>query len=246
MGAILKYSSQVGVFVGTVLLVFMPSINAHAQDAQVWLEADGHKQLSKNWKYTGSPNFRTEATSQGWSRIGLKNTFSRKIRSWLAAEGGLDVFYTSDPVSADIGELRLMLGGKVTLPKFIHSIHLEKPYCDLKVEQRFLWYPEQDTDAQKERLRLKVGGTFILNNDKLVEKTYYMPWYGEGFHNFDGAAFEQNAAKYRFSLGIGYVINPKWRAEFEFIAQDSVDTLAHQFDRTDNIFQFKFQYYFDK
>lgn len=233
-------------FVCSVLLVFISSINIYSQDAQLWLEVDGHKQLSKKWKYTGSPNSRSEATSQGWTRIGLKNTFSRKIRPWLAAEGGLDVFYTSDPEGVDIGELRFVLGGKVTLPKFIRAIHLEKPYCDLRVEQRFLWYPDDDKEDQKERLRLKVGGTFILNNDKLVEKTYYMPWYGEGFHNFDGAAFEQNAAKYRFSLGIGYVINTKWRAEFEFIAQDSVDTLVHQFDRTDNIFQFKFQYYFDK
>ena len=91
---------------------------------------------------------------------------------------------------------------------------------------------------------MKVGGTFILNNDRLVEETYFMPWSGEGFHNFDGAAFEHNAAKYRFQLGVGYVINPKWRAEVDLITQDSVDTLQRQLDRTDNIVQFKFQYFF--
>lgn len=120
-------------------------------------------------------------TNQGWSRIGVKNTFSRKIRRWLSAEGGFDVFYTSDPLSVDMGELRLRVAGKFTLPKFIRAIHLEKPYCNVRVEERFLWYPEQDTEDQKTRLRLKVGGTFILNNDKLVEKTYYVPWFWRGF-----------------------------------------------------------------
>ena len=118
----LNSKPPVNVFVCAILVAIFPSLNVHAQDPQLWLEVDGHKKLNKHWKYTGSPNLRIETTSQGWSRIGLKNTFSRTIRPWLAAEGGVDVFYTSDPVNEDIGELRFILGGE-NHPAEVHSRH---------------------------------------------------------------------------------------------------------------------------
>jgi len=229
-----------------ILLVLFPSENAQAQSAQVWLEGDVHKQLGKNWKYKGTPNFRKLAENESWSRIGLSNTFSRKLYPWFTANVGVNLFYTADPVFADMEEIRPWLATKFIYPKFIGAIHLEKPYVSVKLEERFLWYPDEGADDQKTRLRVKIGGVFVLNNTKLTDKTFYMPVYVEDFHDFDGAAFERDASRGRISIGLGYVFNPKWRGEFDFIAQDSLAGGFSGAERTDNIFQLKFDYYFGK
>ena len=228
------------------LLLFFSLNNVHSQNVQLWMEGDGHKQLGESWKYKVTPNFRKLIEAQGWSRLGLKNTFSKKLYPWFAAEVSIDVYYTADQTSADIWEVRPWLATKFVFPKFIDAIHLEKPYFYARLEQRFLWYPEEDTEDQKTRLRLKIGGTFILNNKKLTDKTFYIPWYVEGFHNFNGETFEHHAARDRMSVGLGYVFNPKWRGEFEYIVQGSRNTLEDDLVRTDNIFQLKVNYYFDK
>ena len=143
------------------LLMLVPPENVHAQSVQIWMEGDGHKQLGKSWKYKGTPSVRTLADADSWYRIGLKNTFSRKLCPWFTAAGGVDFFYTADPVIADIEEVRPWLTAKFIYPKFINAIHLEKPYLSVKLEQRFLWYPDQDTDDQKTRLRVQGGAQLV-------------------------------------------------------------------------------------
>lgn len=243
---LLKYNWTLWLVVWVAFVMLFPSKIVYAQDFQLWMEAGMHKDFGEYWKYNAVPIFRKYIEQDGWYKIGLKNTFSRKIVAWLTADCGIDFFYTVDNVNTDIGEIRPWLDAKLIYPHFIKTIHLDKLYFSSKIEERFLWYPEEDKDDQKTRLRLKVGGTFILNNEKMVDKTFYMPWYLEGFYNFNGSAFEQNASIGRAMLGLGYVFSPEWRGEFDYIVQDSRNTLEEGFYRTDDIFQFKVDYYFDK
>ncbi len=241
----LKCIWTIGFISCMICLMTFPSMSLYAQDIQVWLEADIHKDLGKSWKYKAAPNFRKYFENSAWHRYGIKNTFSRKIRPWLSGEINLDFFYTHDEGSADIGEIRPSLAGKLLYPNFIKAIRLEKPYIYLKLEERFLWYPSEDKDDQKTRLRLKGGGTFILNDEKITDETFYIPWYVEGFHSFDGEAFEHYAYNNRLSIGLGYVFNKQWRGEFDYILQGSRNTLEDGYIRADNIFQLKVDYFID-
>jgi hypothetical protein len=230
-------------FLGVILCF---AHRAHAQDTQIWVDADGHVPLGADWKYKVDPNYRVLAEDEGWTRVGLRNTFSRKHYPWLSPEASLDVYYTADPVSADVEEFRPWLALKFILPKFVHAIHLDKPFFYVRFEERFLWYPEEDTDDQKARLRLKVGGAFLLNSNELTGGTLYAPWYLEGFHNFNGEAFERSSEKDRISIGLGYVFDSAWRGDLVYIAQGAKDTLESGFDKTDNIFQLRVDYNFGK
>lgn len=231
------FTRSLEVVLCVLLLLAASPHRAHSEDSQLWLDGEGHKSLATHWSYKVSPIYRTELEPDGWTTLGLRNTFIHKHRSWFTPSGSVDGYYTVDPDSPTIVELRLWVAVKFTYPKYIHAIHLSKPYCSLRLEQRFLWYPDSDSNDQKTRLRLKAGGTFLFRNAKMTQGTIYVPWYIEGFHNFNGVAFEYSAAKDRISIGLGYVFDARWRGEFDYIAQGTINSIEHSREKTDNIFQ---------
>jgi hypothetical protein len=95
-------------------------------------------------------------------------------------------------------------------------------------------------------MRLKLGGRFILNRDALVEKAIYMPFYFEGFFNFNGEAFEHTAEKAKASLGIGYIFDRKWMGEFVYKLQLGRNTLTNDVERSNIIFQALVRYHFGR
>ena len=226
------------------LLLSLTLTNLQGQEVQAWLDLFGYKEFGKSWEYEGNLGINTVFEDQGWWEYYLCNTFSWKVNKWYIPEGSLELHHTIDPNSSDYIEVRPWLAQKFIFTQFMKRIHLEKPYFYMRLDQRFFWYPGEDTSDAKTRMRLRLGGRFLLNNVKMTEKTIYLPFYFEGFFNFNGEAFEHQAAKARGMVGLGYVFNKRWRSELNYYAQLGRNTIENEVTRTDLIFQLQIKYYF--
>jgi hypothetical protein len=120
-------------------------------------------------------------------------------------------------------------------------LNLFRPYLGIRLEERFFRYADKTTD-QKTRMRLRIGGTFTLNNDFMRVRTWYIPFRLEFFFNVGGEAAEVSAEQNRLSVGIGYIFNSASRAEFSLTAQNAENTFSFS-SSTDLIFHFTFRQY---
>jgi hypothetical protein len=183
--------------------------------------------------------------ADAWRDVYLCNTFSWMITGWYTVEGSVELHYTGDPLGPDIWEVRPWLGQKFTFAQFLKTIHLERPYFYVRLDQRFLWYPEEGgTPEIKTRVRPRLGGRFILNNTSLEPKTFYIPFYAESFINLNDEATERFASIRRAMIGVGYIINPRWRTEIDYYTNRSRNTVDDDFARTDMIIQIQLRYFF--
>jgi Protein of unknown function (DUF2490) len=218
---------------------------AYAQDVQLWLDGFVYKSFGKKWEYEGNAGVNKLMQKQGWGDIYLCNTLSWQGPWWYSAEGSLELHYTNDHQASDIIEVRPWLAQKFIFARFVKALRLDKPYMYMRLDQRFLFYPEQDTSDVKTRLRVRFGGRVLLNNSKLTDKTFYVPFFFENFFNFNGEAIERYASRNRTVIGLGYVFNSKWRGEFDYYAQRSRNSIDDEVVKTDIMVQFKVMYYLE-
>jgi hypothetical protein len=216
-----------------------------AQDFQVWLDAYAVKPFGyfENEVNIGYDRLLKE---NGWRDYYICNTLTYQRISWFAAEAAVEFHHTDDPEAVDINEIRVFASARFNFATYMPKIHLQLPYFYLRVEERNLFYPEDNTSEQKLRLRPRLGGRFLLNNNYITDNTFYIPFYYEFFINFNGEAFERYASRNRFMAGLGYGITNKARAELMYFAQRSRNSIEDSFVRTDTMFQLNFRYYFLK
>jgi hypothetical protein len=226
-----------------VLVTFCSIQKGYSQNTQVWIDGFVYKEFGKSWEYEANPGYNKLLAPQGWTDVYFCNTASWQVNKWYMAEGSLELHYTFDQVNENSIEVRPWVGQKFSYPKFINAIHLDKPFFYVRLDQRFLWYPESDVSETKTRFRPRIGGKFILNNTTLKSKTYYIPWFVESFINLNGEASERYASRNRIFLGLGYVFNPKWRLELDYISQRARNTFKDQFVKSDNIIWLQLKYY---
>ena len=170
---------------------------------------------------------------QGWSDNYISNSFSYQPKPWLYSDGGLDLHETVDPLGKDVREVRLWLGQGFILPKYFSRIHLDNPYFYMKLDQRFLWYPEEDIFDAKTRLRLRLGSKFSFTNIHLrvsEEDAFFLPFYFEGYLNFAGHAIERYASTVKLKTGVTYLYSNKLRFAIIYWLQDTKDTAGDSAD----------------
>jgi hypothetical protein len=213
------------------------------QDVQAWLDGFIVKPIGNSIENELNLGVNKLVQNNGWGEVYAANTLSWIVTGWYTAEAALELHYTNDPQAFDIREARVFLGQKFTFTRFIEKIHLEQPYFYARLEQRFLEYPDQDTTEQKSRIRLRLGGRFLLNNTTMSAGTYYFPFYFEQFYNFNGEALERFASRKRWVVGFGYNWNYRWRTELFYYAQRSRNSIEDSYVKTDMMFQLKIYCY---
>jgi hypothetical protein len=217
------------------------SKTTYAQNTQIWLDADVFPTISVNWDYKVGGGYRKYLVTDGWTRYHLKNVFTYKKLNWLLFAGALDLFYTNEDASTDYLEVRPWIQVTARWMTAGKYLNLFRPYFAIRLEERFFKYADKSTD-QKTRLRLRIGGTFTLNNDFMRVRTWYIPFRLEFFFSVGGEAQEVSAEQNRLTVGIGYIFNSASRAEFALTAQNAENTLSFS-SSTDLIFQFTFRQY---
>jgi hypothetical protein len=230
----------------SVLLILLLFCSVEGQNTQGWFDFYGYRSFGKSWQYEGNIGMDVLMKQNGWFEIYFTNAVSVGIVNWYELEGGLEFHKTTDPVNFDVSEITFTLAQRFNFVQYLRAVHLQKPYFAMCLEQRYLWYPEEDTSDNKTRMRLKLGGRFILNRDAMVEKAIYMPFYFEGFFNFNGEAFEHTAEKAKASLGVGYIFDRRWMGEFVYKLQLGRNTLTNDVERSNIIFQALVRYHFGR
>jgi hypothetical protein len=86
----------------------------------------------------------------------------------------------------------------------------------------------------------------MINKETMITGTFFIPFFFEGFINFNGEAFERFASRNRTVIGLGYIFNPHWRSEVVHYVQRSRNSIKDSYTKTDIIFQLKVNYYFMK
>ena len=230
-------------FVVFVLLIL--TMDLKGQEVQIWLDGFVYKDFGKALELETNIGWDKLIENGGWSEYYFNNTLTWTVKKWYETEGSIELHHTNDPLSTNVNELRLWIAQGFIFTPFIHCLRLEKPYFYLRIEERFLGYPEVDTTAFKTRLRPRIGGKFLIKHTKMIPKTFFMSWYFEGFINLNGEAYEQFALQNRTSVGLGYKFNEKWTTELVHYIQRSRNTIEDSFTRTDLIIQIQIKYYID-
>lgn len=238
--SIKSINTTLNVFFIALFILFF-SKTANAQNGQLWLDADVFPSFSVNWDYKLEAGYRKYLVDEGWTRLHLRNVFTYKKLNWLLFAGALDLFYTFEPVSSNYLEVRPWIQATARWMTAGKYLNLFRPYFGVRLEQRFFRYSDKSTD-RKTRLRFRIGGTFLLNNDFMRVRTWYMPFRAEIFLNVGGEAQEVSAEQNRLIVGIGYIFNSASRAEFALTAQNAENTISFS-SSTDLIFHLTFRQY---
>jgi hypothetical protein len=226
-----------------ILLSFPLSHKLLSQDYQGWIDGFIYKSFGNDFLNEINIGYNKLVQKDGWSDYYIANTLMFNPFGWYVAEGSAEFHYTVDPQYQNISEVRFYIGQEFSLPHFFEKIHLQNPYAYIRFEQRFLNYLEDGTSEEQTRMRMRLGGRFLLNNTTLSTGTYYIPFYIENFVNFTGEATERFSSRNRAVLGFGYIFNYRWRGEFYYYGQRSRNTAEDSFVKSDNIFQIRVKYY---
>ena len=241
----LNYHKSFVLVVSLLLSVFF-SKQSRSQDVQTWYDYYLIKPIGEQFEFELNPGFDKLMQKDGWGDFYLCNTLSFQPANWYLADGSLELHYTYDPLAQNMTEVRVFIGSRFNFTRYIDKINLQSPYAYVRIEQRFLGYPEDGTTDRKKRIRARIGGRFLLNNDNLTDGTFYLPFYFEYFFNFEGDAYERFASRNRIVAGLGYAFNSRWRTELMYYGQRSRHSYEDNFEKTDVIFQLNVKYYWLK
>jgi hypothetical protein len=108
-------------------------------------------------------------------------------------------------------------------------------------EYRNIFYVNEELNEHKFRLRLRAGGKFTINSNKMTVGTIYILFRGEYFIDIGSSVTEKFANKHRIMTGLGYISNSAIRTEVVYYLQGSRNTYEDKFT---DIFQFLVRHYF--
>lgn len=220
-------------------IVFMTLLSAErsaGQTNELWLDYFATFPAGRYWSYEINPGMAKGLTSPVWLEMYVSANATYQDQNWLSTEGNLEAHYTFNPSAEDVFELRPWLGANFIWATYGGPLNLFFPSISLRLEERLFWYQSSGTNDSKERVRLRMFARFPLNNETLVEGTYYFLTLIEFYVPLNGEAREVSADKRRFQVGIGYVAASNLRIELQYIMMRSRNTELNTFDHTNNIF----------
>jgi hypothetical protein len=227
----------------TVLAVTLIS-NLSAQERNIttehiWFDFYNYFPLTQKLEYDGDLGFRHAFSDFPWSRIYIRPSLLYRWKKTVRFHGGVKFSYTFQDIVANNFEIRPWLGIKIIFPKIRRFTFRHF----LRVEQRFELNTGKDEWTSQTRLRYKLGLRVPINHPTLIDKTFYVPLSIELFDNAAGDLTERFASRGRFTAGLGYRFDKKWRLEFEYTLQGSRDTRLEGFKGSDNLFHLKLRWY---
>ena len=239
-GNSLKYIFLVLIF----LSVFTPHVGL-AQNNQLWLDYMGYPLGGDiNWDWEINTGYNRLLGKGGWSDFYLNNTFTYQKIWWLLFDGSFEFHYTRDPEYFNSIELRPWV---MTTARWLTEgeyLNLYYPYFAVLIENRNIYYEDEEPNQHTFRLRLRAGGKITLNTEKMTVGTVFINFRGEYFTDIGKGVTERFASKHRVMLGLGYIFTYAFRAEFYYYIHQSRNTYEDEFNTTDNIFSFLVRHYF--
>jgi hypothetical protein len=155
----------------------------------------------------------------------------RTLLSWVRQNNELSTF-----------EIRPVLGFRLyALQASAHRLMIRDFN---RVESRNIWYDEARDWDSTWRYRNRLEFQLAINHKHLADAhTLYLLTDAEVFVNLSKAAEERFNDNWRFRAGLGYRIKYEWRVELIYILQITRDTLASDFQQSNNIIRLRIKFY---
>lgn len=224
-------------------LMFLGAVLCGAQTSELWLDYYATN-IRGDWTFEVNPG-----VSKGWGDAPWLDTYvatsvAYQALNWLSSEGNLEAHYTFDKTQEDVLEVRPWVGLNFIWPTFGTHLNLFYPALSFRLEERFLWYQESGTSAQKTRLRVRVFARFTLNNETMIPGTYYLLALAEDYVPLDGEVREVSADRRRFQAGLGYVVASDLRVELQYVLMRTRDSYSNTFENGSHIVWLAVRNYF--
>lgn len=192
-----------------LLLLSISGVRAQTSDFGNWMIYFGNKQLSKKFNLHHEVQYRNYNAigdlEQLLLRTGLGYNLSENNNNILVGYGFIRSENYLANASKEIVNEHRVYQQFITKQQF-GRFYLQHRY---RFEQRFI------ETAFRLRFRYFLAANVVLNRPQLEKKAVYLSAYNELFIQPSGTKFDRN----RLYGGIGYVFNPKLRAEIGYMNQ---------------------------
>jgi len=231
-----------------LLIYLLFSINVFAQiedledemvDYQYWVDYNANYDLEKNFKLYGDAGWRI-ISPHLWTRYFVRPAISYthfpniKTKRPLKLEYhfGIGLFYTDFTNISNHLEIRPFQGINIEWATFkqlqiSHYIRLEEQFD----------YFNNSWDIGL-RARYMFAGVYEWQNENWKTlNNFYLPFHIEFFWNFDEAIGFNDLI--RFTLGLGYIVNPEWKIEFSPSYHRRKFDIENTFETNDFVFRLR-------
>lgn len=217
------------------MLFLLAPCQGRAQTSELWLDYFANWVSGPDWSFEANAGFAKGLPDPQWLDAYVTGNSTYQPFNWLTTEGNLEAHYTFNTTTEDVVEIRPWLGFNFIWAKFGGPLHLFYPSIGIRLEERFFVYQASGTKENKERLRLRLFARFPINNEMLIQGTYYLLFLVEGYAPLDGEAREVSADKNRFQTGLGYVVDSDLRVELQYIWMRTRNTQSNKFESSSHI-----------
>ena len=216
-----------------IILVFSSLV--YSQDSETdtkihsWFDFNGSYKFNEQWKAYGDGGYRIVFISKKFHRLYIRPSVSFRVNPIFIVHGGIGLFSTFDNENT-LWESRPFQGLEIRWP-IIFSIPLNHYF---RFEERFFNGNTINTFLFRGRYRL---ATSINVNQTKSENYYYIPLQLEWFVSY-GSNIDFQLNEFRGVIGLGYVIDNSWKAEFNTIFQN-VSASSDLFSFNDIVLRFR-------
>ena len=232
------------VAIASAILMLLAPGQGRAQKSEAWLDFIANWSPQGVWSYELNPGLAKGLGSAQWIEGYIASTAAYQPFNWLSTEGNLEVHYTYDRTTENVIEIRPWLGLNFIWATFGNYLNLFYPSLSFRLEERLRWYQPSGTFEAKTRARLRLSTRFTLNNETLVQGTYYLLFLAETFATLQGDLKEVSADRRRFQAGLGYVIELDTRLELYYVMMRTRNTYTDSFEEDSRIFWFAVRHFF--
>jgi hypothetical protein len=197
-----------------LLLLAQPqSIKAQdttASTTQVWLFWHYNHFFTNRIRYIHDIGYRQEMPRDAWSRIYYRPGIEYSAWSIVDLIGGVGFWYTIQEHIPDAFEIRPWQGLKFDWPsvgrfEFDHYIRLEERF-NYSIGNGNMW-----TFALRGAYRINL--TLPINHPGIIDKTFFVRVNAAFYMDLGKSIEERFVNDERYTAGLGYRFNPKWRFE---------------------------------
>lgn len=229
---------------GLVVVVFLdvlPVAGFTQSNTQLWFEYMLNHPYGRRWNVELAATYSTLLETPSWQSFDVQVTPEFLLSSHVDLQCALLYNRTLQNQPLSSTEVRAMLGSR------IHLTPTRRVLTRLlfRFEKRFLYYPDLDNLDESTRGRVRFETLIPLNNKSMFggDHIWYLVADAEAFVPLDEQLDERFLNRYRFRLGPGYRLSYTWRIEFLYTLQESRNSLAGDFETTDNLFRFRLKHF---
>ncbi|WNJ19992.1 DUF2490 domain-containing protein [Pontibacter sp. G13] len=202
---------------------------------QNWTEFQVYHLLNRRWELYYDVGIRYQLPIfKDWFRIHVRPSIQYNGIPWIKFNGGFGFFYTfSDP---DLFEFRPWQGVRFPLLRKRRI----KLAAKIRIEERFT-IASNDHWQFAFRSRYQLGATIPINKEFMEKGTLYGVPSMEAFQGNRNVE-EVFADRWRFDIGLGYILDWPVRVEVHYIFQNSFNNTTDSFNGDAHILRVRFTY----